>query len=577
MQEFDTYYKRLSRAVESSFQEMRSFRALNTNLVKEYAGSAYGEGWGEDKLVHKLGQAVDGYMMLLAADRPAVLLTTENPQQQAFARLFQDSLNTQLDAIDFESTVKRWVMDGLFCIGITRAHIGESEEREIEFGVRVDTGDPTASNVSIDNAVLDMAANSIGEMQYAGERYRIPFQDFERGVKDGTYTNGADKLKPTSKRPADLERLEDIGTGKRTDDDELEPMIDLADIWSSRDRKIRTYPVERPFTLSGDYVAEMKWTGAKTGPYEYLLFNLIPEKIMPSSQVAEWMPMDQAINNLMRQQNKRAVNLKENPVYTPEGVDTAKNVDDARDMQWVKSTDPKETRVIRTGGADANTQALIAHYLQQFDEGAGNLTSLLGLGAQSDTVGQEQLIHSAGNRIVGRMQSMVTMATTRLVRNIAKLLWDDEFKSISNRFRVPGTDYNVESNWEPGKRQGKFSDYKINVYSMPYRGPAERMATINQLITQIYVPLQQTLSEQGGAIDMAELSTLHSELLNTPRLKNVITFDSRPREPLEDEGAKKSPFSSREYVRKSSPGNPQRQAEQVTQMMTQNSNGDQQQ
>jgi hypothetical protein len=107
------------------------------------------------------------------------------------------------------------------------------------------------------------------------------------------------------------------------------------------------------------------------------------------------------------------------------------------------------------------------------------------------------------------------------------MLWDDEINSIAGELQFEGLDgYYAESDWVPDDREGDFSEYDltIDVYSMSYKSPVERARAILELVTQVYVPMQQMLMMQGGVIDMQVLNDTLSELMDLPRLKDIIRF-----------------------------------------------------
>lgn len=574
---------RLFRAVEHSYRNLDPFRNLNRSLVQEYAGPAYGESEGREKYLNKLNQAIDAYMMLLAANRPAVLISTHYRDLRAFSQQFQVAMNNLFREIGLEHTIRRWVMDAFFCMGAVKVHMADSAEVQFENDLWLDPGTPGASNVSLDHWVHDISANKVSEMKFSGDLYRIPYADLEAGIEMGMYEKAAsEELLPSTKIGGEDSWLAQISRGYETDIDEFEPMVDLADIWIPREGRIYTYAVSdrTKFSMKGAPIAVMDWDGPEHGPYHLLGFSDVPDNIMPTSPASHLAALDRLINNLMRKQAQQAKRQKDNPVYTPAGAESARKLRDGDDGQWVEVNDPKDVAIIKQGGADPGNQALLTGTLQMFDEMAGNLTAMLGLGAQSDTVGQEQLIHNAGNRKIGQMQNKVLDATTALAKSLGFLLWEDEFKEIPGEIQIDGAEgYSADATWTPDDREGNFLDYnfEVNVFSMAYQSPGQRVEMINQLLTQIYQPMIQQFTEQGGVIDISSLTDIYAELLNLPRLKDVITFQDKFSNDLEQgqqgrpQTSTKSPVSTRNYVRRSVPsgGTPQNQTQQMMQSLNQ--------
>ena len=154
------------------------------------------------------------------------------------------------------------------------------------------------------------------------------------------------------------------------------------------------------------------------------------------------------------------------------------------------------------------------------------------------------------------MQATVMTAANDVVRELAQLLWDDQYKTIPGVMELPGnSQYTADSTWTPDDREGVFGDYKIqlDIYSMTYQGPGERMMVINQLLQQMYAPLMPILQQQGGTIDMQELTGKYAQMLNQPAITDIIKFQSQPQMPQDQgqmEEPRKAPVSNRTYTRR---------------------------
>ena len=565
----------LHKSIRWSYRALEPFRNLNQNLIEEYAGPTYGQGLAKEKYLNKLHQAVDAYTLLLAANRPRVNVTTHFDEYRPFARKFQEAVNNLIEEIGLEITIRQWVMDAFFCIGIVKVHLADSGPVEFETDLWMDPGTPFASNVSLDNFFYDMSAKKWSECKYAGDMYRIPYADIQRGIDEGIYDpETASDIRPTSKNEINADRLEMISRGAATDIDEYEPMVDLADVWVPREAKIYTYPVQkrREMVLYGEPIAEMDWEYDQS-PYHLLGFNDVPENIMPLSPASHLVAIDKLINNIMRKSARQARRAKENPIYTPAGSESARKIQRTGDGEWVEVDSVQEIGSFKSGGVDPTNQAFMSGLLEMFDNQAGNLTALLGLGAQSDTATQEQLIHNAGSRKIGQMQYRVMDATNRLIRSLGLMLWEDNFKTITATIPLPGFEqYTVDASWRPGDREGDFLDYnfKVNPMSMPYRTPSQNVEMVNTVISQIYAPLMQMMMAQGGMIDFAALNESYADNLDNPLFRNIIKFQTPSPQltsPSMPEGPKKPGNTTRNYVRRnvSTGGTPQARAQKQQQ------------
>jgi hypothetical protein len=550
---------RLFRAVEASYRALNPFRRLNSELVKEYAGTGYGgQRTGQETIVALMTQVTDAYGLALAANRPRVLLTAQNPELTYFARHFGVALNSLIEEIGLEFKLRQWVLDAFFCVGVIKVHLADSGFVQLEQGRWADPGKPYASNVNLDNWVHDMGATSWDQVKFAGDTYRIPFADLE---ESDIYDPAAvADLKPTTKNSLEGDRLDEIAKGSEVDQDELEPMIDLCDLWIPREGKIYTFALDNRhhFQMKGKPLAEMPWDGNELGPYHLLGFNDVPENIMPTSPASHLSALARMANNLYRKQKRQAQRQKDVYCFRPGDAKSAEQIRNAEDGQMVSTDEPDAVKVVKQGGVDPGNQAFLLGTIEMFDRMAGNLTATLGLGAQADTASQEQLIHGAVSKKEASMSFRVVDGTTRLVKDLAHMLWKDQYRVSHGQIPIDGTDgYSVDATWTPDDREGDFFDYKIEVdaYSMRYKSPAERLGTITQTLTQFIMPALPMMAQQGLGVDFKKVIDTIAELANEPRLKEIITTPGIPLEEGQGPGDEMPapPSTTRSYIRKSVP------------------------
>jgi hypothetical protein len=548
---------RLFKALEHSYRRLEPFRRLVRGLVEEYAGSGYGPAKNRyESLMNLMNQAVDAYTMSLVANRPRVVIETTKPNQSYFARHFAIAVNNLIQEIDLESTLRQAVLDAFFCMGIVKIHLADSAPVMLEENLWMDPGSPYASCVSLENWVHDTNAGSWREVKFAGDGYRIPFEDLKSDLYDQSVV---EELSPTSKsRSGDDERLAQISKGYDTDDDELEPMIDLMDIWIPRDKKIYTFAMDSGYRFTGKFgpIAEMPWDGPEFGPYHLLSFNDVPGNIVPTSPAAQMSALARLANSIMRKQARRAKIQKDVTAYTPSGAEGAKKINRTDDQGMVEVEDPSQIGVLKFGGIDPQTQGFLLGVIEMFDRMAGNLPAMLGLGSAAETATQEAMVRQAASKKEAQMQYKVLEFTRGIVVDLAHLLWNDQMKVLPGRMPIDGADgYSVDATWTPDDRQGSFADYKlsIDVYSMPYQSPSQKVQALNALITQIYGPLGQMLLQQGGQINMQKLTDIYAERLGDPRIREIIQFNA-----VEPEGGMGEPpgmpaVTTREHIRRNIP------------------------
>ena len=558
MNPYDEIHRgRVSKAMEHSYRRIAPFRALNAGLIEEYSGSSYSVGRVRRQiLLNLINQLVVAYTMTLAANRPRVLVTTRNSSMDQFAPVYQEAINRLIEEIHLEDVLRQAVLEAFFCIGIVKTHVADSVEVEIENGFWMDPGQPYASNILLDDWVYDTSATTWHKVQFAADCYRIPYDSLKSDIFDQKV---ASELSPTTKYNTNDSdnRVENISKGYETDWDEVEPQVDVMDVWIPRDRKIYTFPMDpgRRFAMKWDPLAVIDQDDPEIGPYHILGFHSVPGNIMPASPASHLSEMARLINNVMRKQGARARNLKEIMIYTPAGGKDAQSVQRTSDGGSAEVGAIDEVGTYRFGGVDSASQMFLGELIQYFDRMGGNLTAMLGLGAQAETAAQEKLIHGAVSQTEAQMMARTLDFSSKVIRDLGWMLWRDVMKTIPGQIPIDGAEgYFLDATWTPDYREGNFSDYdlQVDVYSMSYQSPGQRVQMINDLITNIYAKILPLLQQQGGTIDVRELTEIYADLLNLPRLKKAIQFAFQP---AMDEAASSPNSTSREYVRRSVSGN----------------------
>lgn len=572
---------RLFRAMDWSYKQLEPFRFLVHGLVQEYAGSSYGKGVARPKfeiLMNLMNQTVKTYTMSLVANRPRVMVSTKRRDLQYFALHFETALNNLIAEIHLEDTFRQSVLDAFFCMGIVKVHMLETVPVMADTDLWADPGTPFASNVSIDNWVHDMAATKYSRVQFAGDWYRIPFEDLKSDIFDQAVIKELD-LQPTSKWGFgdQNERLDRIATGHETDNDELVPMIDVVDVWIPRDEMIYTFPVDpnNPFRGGRKAIAAIPPDDPDAGPYDILSFNDVPENIVPASPASHLSGLARIVNNIMRKQARKAHGQKDIFTYTPAGAADAEKIQNASDQSRIPIQEQSEVGVLKIGGVDQALQAFMLGMVQIYDRMAGNLTAKAGLGSQAPTLGQEEMIQGTISEENAVMQYRVVEHAVRIIRRLGHMLWQDKAKVISGTLSVPGLeDYKpLDATWMPGDREGGITDYDldIDIFSMPYQSPQKKFSTMLGLLQNVFIPAAPILMQQGGKINFRKIAESAARLLNAPDMKEWIEFGGAPPAPPpgEDgsgEGDQGMPemggmpsSTTRNYVRRSvaSGGSPQ--------------------
>ena len=549
---------RLLKAIENSTRVLRPFREVRKKLVKDFVGSMYGssdDAGRQDIIMNLMYQTAETYTMSLAANRPRVLVTAQHTDVTWFAHSFQLGINNLIKEIRLEDTLRKAVMDSFFSMGIIKVYTADAGLVELEGeDAWVDPGKPFAENISLDDFCYDTTASEWRKSSFALNKYRI---SREKVLSDGAYNKKvAEELDVVSQYPgwnADSGEVPIREMLKsETQEAGIEPMIDLMDVWLPKDKLVVTLPVGK----NTEPLRVVEWEGPENGPFHTLSLTCeVPDNIMPVSPAMNLKPLHDLINGLLRKQRRQAQRQKDIPFYQAGHQDDARRIEKASDGEWTRVDNPDSVNVMKMGGVDPQNQAFAHSMKDTYDRMAGNLQMMAGLGPQSDTLGQDKLIHGAVSKREANMQYRVVDFTSRICRDLGSLLWQDQVLEIPQDFETSGI--KVRADWTPEVREGDFIDYNfaIEPFSMMYKSPSERMQGISNFVTQIALPMEGMMQQYGGTIDIQELVEMYAELMDMPRLKQIVKFeepkDDRPG-PTPQQPAKAS-HTVRESVRRSVP------------------------
>jgi len=571
------------KAIENSTRVLRPFREVRKKLVKDFVGSMYGSSddiGRQDIIMNLMYQTAETYTMSLAANRARVLVTAQHTDVTWFAHSFQLGINNLIKEIRLEDMLRKAVMDSFFSIGIAKVYSADAGLVELEGeDAWVDPGKPFAENISLDDFCYDTTASEWRKSSFALNKYRI---SREKVLNDDAYNKKvAEELDIVSQYPgwnADSGEVPIREILKsETQEAGIEPMIDLMDIWLPKDKLVMTLPVGK----NTEPLRVVEWEGPENGPFHTLSLTCeVPDNIMPVSPAMNLKPLHDLINGLLRKQRRQAQRQKDIPFYQAGHQDDARRIEKASDGEWTRVDNPDSVNVMKMGGVDPQNQAFAHSMKDTYDRMAGNLQMMAGLGPQSDTLGQDKLIHGAVSKREANMQYRVVDFTSRICRDLGALLWQDQVLEIPQDFETSGI--KVRADWTPEVREGDFIDYNfaIEPFSMMYKSPSERMQGISNFVTQIALPMEGMMQQYGGTIDIQELVEMYAELMDMPRLKQIVKFeeprDDRPG-PTPQQPAKAS-HTVRESIRRSAPtGGTEQSRSNVMQQVLQGGQPNQQQ
>jgi hypothetical protein len=549
---------RLYQAIKTSRDALVPFCLTRTDMIRTAVGSWYPpKGARYRTYVNLLNQTQRVFQMALASNNPQVKVNSFNQKLWPFCRKYEVNINKCLANMDFCTTLQECVMDAFFLIGMTVVRMADAGFVKTEQNVWVDPGKPWVDRVSPDDAVLDMSAKNLRSMRFVGNRYRVSWRKFLK--RDDFDQKIVAQCAPQSKFITDAspDVASEIDTYYTVDDDELEPMIWLQDVYIPENREWVTMATEKELPP----LKTLKWKGSDQGPYKFLHFGWVPDNIMPSSPASNLLELHNLINRLYLKLSNQA-NRQKNVVAVAIGAeDDGQKAKDSRDGEWPLFRDVSMLKPIQFPGPDGNTNAFAMAAMEIFNNVAGNVRAIGGLGSEAETATQEGMIQNHAQGMIGFMKQAVVAFSSDNAREIGCMMWDDKALKIDSSIEVENTGYRVDASWKPGQREGLKDHYEFSVEpnSTTWAPPEAKLQKLTGFL-QVYLQMLPVM--QAGGVDSMEFARIYAEYANLPEILRIV---KQMQLPQGGEGggdphqATKAPVTERNVTRTSQNRGPQGQ------------------
>lgn len=508
----------------------------------------------------------------LVANNPRALLTTDNRQIKPVVTAMETWVNKQIVNINLVETLQRAVDDSLYCIGVVKVSLADPG-MAANLGWAIRAGEPFAETIDLDDFVFDVHARRFDQCAFMGHRYRIPLK-----VAQKLYGK-ARNLQATDDALYNMEgdeRISVIGRTTLAGFEELEPMIDLWEFYLPRHKLIITLK-DDDVGGTGGYpgkALEIKpWLGPRTGPYHILSMGYLPGNPMPVAPIQNLIDLAESVNEMIRKLIDQASRQKEVIVASGTAGKEAANLTETNDGQVMIADRMEEVKAVNWGGPNQNNFQLMGAFKELFSWVAGNLDSLGGLGPQSKTAAQDEMLQQNSSATINDMQQRAIAHASSVVNALCWYFHHDPQKVMKLTYTLPGMpDVTAPMQIGPARQPGQatqpgmmnrdhdFEDMAIHVdpYSLQYKSPEQRMSQLDTVMSQILIPLAPILVQQGVGLDFQAYLAMKAKLGDMPQLLELVKMVAPP-QPTADTGPEAEPpgkpaVTTRNYTRRSEGG-----------------------
>jgi hypothetical protein len=540
---------RLCQAIRRSRLMLRYPRECRRNAVLQYVGRNYAEeGTMEEVPVNMLALYVQIVSRSLIAKSPRVMLSTFQKENKAVVSAMQTWVNKEMADMYIDATLRRWVVDALFSVGILKVALATpSDAAHLTWNLRA--GQPFCSCVDLDDFVYDMHARDFSEVAFIGHRYRVPLDT----VRDSPIYTTARKQLAASTDPVYNEEGDQRANviartfyGQATGE-EFEDMVDLWEIYLPRRRLIVTLGADNaanPEMLGwkAEALRTQKWIGSDSGPYHILGFQPVPGNILPKAPIQDLYDLHMHINQIYRKLIRQCERQKSLLVWSGAAEGDADRLKTANDGDCPRVDNPDKVQVKAFEQFSQLNFQFFQDLMARFNQLAGNLETMGGLGSQAKTKGQEELLNANSAGTVSAMQDTVTTAIQKAVKALCWYYHHDPYKVQKSVYQLPGMpEIQTVRQVTPQARQNiKWDemDIRIDPYSIQAQTPQTRLALIQQALQQIVIPMAGILQQQGIRLDMNKLLQKWGKYTDNPDLEEVLTYAAPPQQEPQGTGDK---------------------------------------
>lgn len=520
--------------VRSNRKRGEHFRKARKIFVEQYAGPYYrpaNKAVTQNEPINLIQMAANVWSRQMVSGNPAASITPADPNKWPQADDLELDVNQLIEEMDLKVTLRHCALDSMFCCGI--ALVGtESNGKEVFVdGEWVETTDTFADWIDLDDWVQDLSVTRWKDSSFYGHKFRRPLK---AAKADENYDKEArEKLSATNRKYIDNEGnelIQDVGTGEQAYGEEsLFEEVELWHIYFPRHGRVMILPVE------GDDVglASYDWEGPSRGPYHRLGMMKVPGNVMPLAPVNAIADLHFFQNNLYRKVMDQAERAKTVGVIAGRAAADGKRILNAKDGEFVLSDRPEATREVKLGGVDGATLQMTVQVQRLFSYLGGNIDSVAGLSAQTETVGQDRLLAQASSKLIKEMQDRTTDFAAGIIEDIAWWEQQNPNRETTVAKRIPGTDitFPVKVRSFDYREDAKTFQYNVVPFTLANRTPEERMGVLLAFFNGFIMPYGAQLQAEGMGVNFERLIRMAANDLGIPELVHILTFKGDKPEP----------------------------------------------
>lgn len=528
------FIKRLRDAIRVSYDDLKVHREQYVEREQLYAGHRHGTNdENVDTPFNCYNLALRVYQRRLISGDPRVNVRSRSPQARPEAYELSLAGEQLFREINLKGTIKEVILQALLGLAVVKVAGAPADEKE-GLGFLHDPEQPFCDPVLLENFVYDTNAKRWEQIDFCGDRYRMPLDVLKRSPRfnhQAVAQLGSGRTRQDEDlRQNDEESVQRLGTERTPFREEVREYVTLWDIWLPRERLLITISdVE-----GGDPLLVQPWIGPENGPYHLLCFDPIPGNIMPVAPGGHLESMARLINRAIRKLGDQLDRQKTISTITPQAANAGddKTIQDTPDGGLAQVMDPKNIGSIRTGGVDQQSYAFTQGLIEMWSWLGGNIDTLAGLSTQASTATQEEMLGAGSNALINELNSKVLDFLKGVCTDLLWYVYTDPNGVRKLVKRLEGTDEELLIDWGPERRTRDWYlfEFDVDPYSVHVRMPEERLQAIMQMMPAVMqmAQLQMMLQQSGGEFDMEGAFRLITRYSGLDEFSEFLRFNGIP-------------------------------------------------
>jgi hypothetical protein len=582
------FIKRLHDQIAMVEKELETFREQNRKRQALYAGHGYGANEEDvDAPLNVYNLALRIYQRRCISGDPRVNVRSRSPRARTEAYELSLACEQLFREINLKDTLKEVIQQGLHSIGIVKIAVTPREVHESQ-GFLHDAEQPFCDPVLLENFAFDTNAKRWEEIDWCGDRYRVPLDDllnnpyWDQEVV-ATLDKGETRQDEDLRQAPGEESVQRMGVEDSVFRDDLRQYITVWDVWLPREKLLITIPDGG----KGQPLHVEQWQGPENGPYHLLRFDPLPGNIMPVSTGGHLESLATLLNRAIRKLGDQLDRQKTNPLITPGAANAGddRTIQNARDGDVLQVMDPKNTTELRTGGIDQQSYAFTQGLISLFSWLGGNLDSLGGLASNAETAAQAEMELAGANSLIDELTDKFDGFLKGVMADLAWYVYSDPNGTRRLIKRVEGTDWEVPVKWGPERRFRPFFlfEFEVDPFSVRVRSPEQRLRMVMDVLPRMMQVAQAKMlfAQVGDELDTEAMWRLICRYSGLTELSELVRSSGVPitGEPAKTDRMPSAnvPGMPHEYIRRNvsgGGGNPtQGPGQQALEMMLASGNG----